>query len=398
MSRKQLTFWESERLTFDDSLKLFIDSILAYAVMYEHWVVAWSGGKDSTTLVTLLVSMIESKQIPKPKTLTVLISDTRMEFTPLWISAMELKSQLEARGIEVRVIRPELDKRFFVYMLGRGVPPPSNTFRWCTPNIKIAPMQSEIEKIYNEFGKQVLLMTGVRLGESAVRDRRIALSCSKDGAECGQGWFQHSINDKQADKLSPILHFRVCTVWDWLRIFAPSKKYGNWNTELLALAYGGEEAEEINARTGCNGCPLVNKDTAIDKVLSLFPQWAYLSPLKKLRPLYRALRLYNFRLRKTEPQFKVDGKLAKNQNRIGPLTMEARAWGLDNLIKIQTEINNQAISKRMPMVDLINQEEVLRIREMWDNNVWPEGWDGHEQRADLPFIHRYANGTVQLNI
>ena len=51
-------------------------------------------------------------------------------------------------------------------MLGRGVPPPSNTFRWCTERIKIKPMLDAIEGIYVETGQKFLQLTGVRLGES----------------------------------------------------------------------------------------------------------------------------------------------------------------------------------------------------------------------------------------
>jgi DNA sulfur modification protein DndC len=399
MGRQQLNFWESERLTFDEAVDLTVESIMAHALKYDHWVFAWSGGKDSTTLVTLVVSLIEAGQLPKPKSITVLLADTRMEFPPLWFSAMDVKAQLEQRGIDVRIVMSDLDKRFFVYMLGRGVPPPNNnTFRWCTPNIKIAPMEAEIDKIYKEFGTKVLLFTGVRIGESAARDRRIALSCTRDGAECGQGWFQEYISADKADKLAPIVHFRVCSVWDWLRVFAPSKKYGGWKTQLLAVAYGGEEAEEINARTGCNGCPLTDKDTAIDGVLATVPEWGYLQPLKELRPVYRQLRLPNMRLRKTEPERNADGQLARNQNRMGPLTMDARAWALDQLLSIQKRINDAATLTGMPTVDLINDAEVARVRELWSLNTWPEKWTGREQRADLPFTPTFSDGSVQLTI
>lgn len=399
MSRKQLTFWDAQRLTFDESVKLTIESITNYASQYEHWVIAWSGGKDSTTLVTLIVTLIEAEQIQKPETLTVLITDTRLEFLPLWISAMDIKSQLEARSIIVRIVMAEMDKRFFVYMLGRGVPPPNNmTLRWCTPNIKIKPMELEIDKIYAEFGKKVLLFTGVRIGESAARDQRISLACSKDGSECGQGWFQKSIKDEKADKLAPLLHWRVCTVWDWLKIFAPMKRYGGWNTQLLAVAYGGEEAEEINARTGCCGCPLTEKDTAIDGVLKNFTEWAYLEPLKRLRPVHRLLRMPRMRVRKTEPEILKGGELGKHQNRMGPLTMEARAWALDQIILIQNEINSGAMRRNMPQIDIINKDEIVRIRELWTLNTWPDGWEGTEQRADLPYQPITTDGSIQLSI
>lgn len=399
MSRRQLTLWESERLTFDEAVELTVDSIITYAVKYQHWVFAWSGGKDSTTLVTLVISLISSGQLPKPQSITVLLADTRMEFLPLWISAMDIKAQLEERGVDVRIFRAEMDKRFFVYMLGRGVPPPNNnTFRWCTPSIKIKPMEDEIDKIYHEFGTKVLLFTGVRIGESAARDRRIALSCTKDGAECGQGWFQEYISDDKADKLAPIVHFRVCSVWDWLRVFAPSKRFGGWNTQLLAVAYGGEEAEEINARTGCNGCPLTDKDTAIDGVIANFPEWSYLEPLKELRPIYRELRKPERRLRKTEPEVNADGKLSQHQNRMGPLTMEARAWALEQIMSIQTRINQQALTLKMPLIDMINHAEAMRIRELWSLNTWPNRWTGAEQRADLPFEPIDINRVTQLKL
>jgi DNA sulfur modification protein DndC len=36
------------------------------------------------------------------------------------------------------------------------------------------------------------------------------------------------------------LHWRVCNVWDWLKI-QTMPKYGGWNSP--ADAYGGDEAE-----------------------------------------------------------------------------------------------------------------------------------------------------------
>jgi DNA sulfur modification protein DndC len=36
---------------------------------------------------------------------------------------------------------------------------------------------------------------------------------------------------------------------------------------MIADAYGGDEAEEINARTACIGCALSQEDKALDSVL-----------------------------------------------------------------------------------------------------------------------------------
>lgn len=56
-------------------------------------------------------------------------------------------------------------------------------------------------------------------------------------------------------------------------------------TELLAQVYGGDEAVEMNARTGCICCPLASKDMALEYLVGL-PDWSYLKPLLKLRSLY----------------------------------------------------------------------------------------------------------------
>ena len=125
--------------------------------------------------------------MPQPARITVLYADTRQELPPLHNAAMALLGKLQEKGFDTRVVLPKLDHRYFVYMLGRGVPPPSNTFRWCTPKLKVMSMERELETLRQERGEKFLMLTGVRMGESAARDQRIALSCTKDGGECGQG-------------------------------------------------------------------------------------------------------------------------------------------------------------------------------------------------------------------
>lgn len=377
-----------QRLQMTDSIRLTIESLRTYIPLHPHVAVAWSGGKDSTTLVTLVVHLMETGQIPRPETFTVLYADTRMELLPLWASAHGIRTELQRRGIDVRTVMAPLDERFLVYMLGRGVPPPNNrTLRWCTAQIKVEPMELELLTIARELGKP-LVLTGVRQGESAVRDGRIALSCSKDGSECGQGWYQ-TLPD--TNTLAPLLHWRVCHVWDWLSFFAPTAEYGAWPTRILADAYGGDEAEEINARTGCVGCPLAERDVALDAVIAL-PHWAYLQPLKEIRPIYRMLRLSTSRLRKLPGERRKDGTLVENQQRMGPIKLAVRLEALDRLLDIQARVN-QAAGDR-PHVDFLNAEEEARIRALVDANTWPNRWTGDEPGADEPF-DAVVEGGVQ---
>src|SRR5689334_8384330 len=123
------------------AIELTVESLNHYAPNYRHWAIAYSGGKDSSATVTLAAHLIETGLVPAPRSLTVLYADTRLEMPPLQLAAMGVLAELRERGIDTRVVLPALDDRFFVYMLGRGVPPPNNkTLRWCTSQIKIEPM------------------------------------------------------------------------------------------------------------------------------------------------------------------------------------------------------------------------------------------------------------------
>ncbi|NUB25755.1 phosphoadenosine phosphosulfate reductase family protein [Azospirillum brasilense] len=397
MSRAQATLFDGARLHKDDAVELTIQSLIAHAYTHDHWGLAWSGGKDSTAILTLLVHLIDTGKIRRPKTLTVFYADTRQELPPLAIAAQRIMDQLRARGIAVQVVTAPLDKRFLVYILGRGVPPPNNnTLRWCTRQIKVDPMTAAIEQQLAAIDGTFLMITGVRMGESAARDQRIALSCGKDGGECGQGWYQQVLPNAKGIRgriatLAPLLHWRVCHVWEWLMFDAHA---AGWATADIADAYGGDEAEEINARTGCVGCPLAQREKALESILKA-PKWAYLAPLQGLKPLYRELREPRHRLKKTG--LNADGSLAraKNRQRMGPLTFEARLMGLDRVLGIQAACNVEAARLGRPIIDLLNAEEEARIRELVAAETWPNGWEGDEPTGDVPLDMIYGDGSVQ---
>jgi DNA sulfur modification protein DndC len=390
----------ARRLQMTESIELTIQSLQAYGADHDHWGIAWSGGKDSSATLTLIIYLLDTGKIARPKSLTVFYADTRQELPPLAIAARHIMDELEERGIRVEVVTAPMDKRFMVYILGRGVPPPNNnTLRWCTRQIKIDPMEQALRDRLDELDGQILMITGVRQGESAIRDRRIEMSCGKDGAECGQGWYQQVLPNAKGLRgrlatLAPLLHWRVCHVWEWLKHWAPAAEFGDWSTAMIADAYGGDEAEEINARTGCIGCALAQEDKALDSVL-LLPAWSYLAPLKRLRPLWRELREPQHRLRKAGAELLKDGSIAKNPQRMGPITLEARQMGLERVLGIQAEINEAARRLGRPEIDLINAEEEVRIRELIVAGTWPQGWEGDEPIATTVMDVVYQNGAVQ---
>lgn len=377
-------------MVHEEAVDLTLASLRAYWDRHRHIAIAWSGGKDSTATLTLIIHFIDAGLLPQPERLYVFYADTRQELPPLQEAADAIILKLRQRNwIETVVVRAPLEKRFMVYILGRGVPPPNNnTLRWCTRQIKVDPMSAALESVIADLPGAALMITGVRQGESAVRDGRIAMSCSKDGAECGQGWYQQMLPNAKGIKgrlatLAPILHWRVCIVWDWLKVYAPQAEFGAWPTQILADAYGGDDAQEINARTGCVGCPLTSKDMALEAVIAL-PKWAHLSPLLELKPIYRWMREPAQRLRKSGVERLKSGEIAKNPQRMGPLTLEARSKALEMILDIQHRAR----------VDLINAEEEARIRELIEARTYPDKWDGSEPRADVWLDAIHEDGTA----
>lgn len=374
-----------------EAVELTLQSLRAYWSQHRHYAIAWSGGKDSTALLTLAIHLIDAGELPQPQRLHVFYADTRQELPPIQLAAKQIIERLAQRNwITVHIVRAPLDKRFLVYILGRGVPPPNNnTLRWCTRQIKVEPMANALEVELAGVEGTALMLTGVRQGESAIRDGRIAMSCSKDGAECGQGWYQQVLPESKGVRgkiatLAPLLHWRVCTIWDWLKVWAPMPEFGAWPTQILADAYGGDDAKEINARTGCIGCPLASRDTALETIVEM-PAWQHLRPLLDLKPLYRWMREPSQRLRKAGIERLKSGAIGKNPQRMGPLTLEAREAALARILDIQSRAQ----------VDLINAEELARIRELIAAKTFPNKWAGDEPRADAWMDSIYSDGSVQ---
>ena len=401
MSAVDNLFATGARMLGAEAIELTLQSLRAYWDRHDRVAVAWSGGKDSTATLTLLIHLIDAGELPLPQRLWVFYADTRQELPPIQASADLIIARLRQRNwITVEVVRAELDKRFMVYMLGRGVPPPNNnTLRWCTRQIKVDPMTAAIERSLAGIPGKVLMITGVREGESAVRDGRISMSCSKDRAECGQGWYQQVLPNAKGIRgrlatLAPILHWRVCIVWDWLKVYAPRPEFGGWDTAILADAYGGDEAVEINARTGCIACPLASEDIALKTIVAM-PAWSYLAPMLELRPIYRSLRLMKNRLRKAEPERLKDGTLSQSGQRAGPIKLDVRLAALEQVLSIQRRVNDGAVALGRPRLDILNDEEEARIRELIAASTWPQRWNGSEPSGDVWLDRKHGDGSVE---
>lgn len=390
--KAQQELFEGSQMSRTEAVQLTEMYLKNYFDRYSHVAIAFSGGKDSTALVSVVVNAIEQGIVRRPQNLTVIYADTRLELPPLHESAMAILEDVRRRGFNTIVAMAPIEKRMLTYILGRGVPPPNNnTLRYCTQQIKIQPMNQALAAVRESLpdGERLLMLTGVRLGESAVRDRRIMTSCSKSDGECGQGWFQNSTYDR-TDTLAPLIHWRVCHIWDWL--VEGDIEHG-FPTMQVAEVYGGDDAVEMAARTGCIGCPLASKDVALDNLLKQ-DKYQYLAPLKRLRLIYDEMRLFKHRLQKDGTKTRKDGTLPKNPNRKGPLKLDSRLGFLDRILDIQNEIESNK-GDNSPVV-LIDTDEEKFIRDSIESGLFPNNWSGDEPGGDELIEQYYQDGSKQL--
>jgi DNA sulfur modification protein DndC len=175
---KTQSLFEADRLTLPDAIDLSVASLNTYGERYRHWAIAYSGGKDSTATLAFVLWSLGSGRVTPPESLTVLYADTRMELPPLQQAAVRILEQVRAMGHDAHVVLPAMDNRFYVYMLGRGVPPPKNRFRWCTPQLKIEPMHAALTELRQQGRRQaadVDRRPPGRVGSARPADRGLVL-------------------------------------------------------------------------------------------------------------------------------------------------------------------------------------------------------------------------------
>ncbi|WP_231274481.1 phosphoadenosine phosphosulfate reductase family protein [Pseudomonas aeruginosa] len=129
------------------------------------WVVGFSGGKDSTVVLSLTyyaLKMLPSEE--RHKHVYVVSSDTRVE-TPVVVDMIrEVLDSVNAQAIldqlpmTAHSVTPETGETFWVNLLGKGYPAPTKAFRWCTERMKIDPVSEFIKDKVARFGEVVVVL------------------------------------------------------------------------------------------------------------------------------------------------------------------------------------------------------------------------------------------------
>jgi len=141
------------------------------------WIIGYSGGKDSSAVLQLVWSAVETiPEKDRKKTIHVISTDTLVEnpIVATWVSTSLKKINEESSGrhlgFQAHRLTPKLEDRFWVNLIGRGYPAPRPKFRWCTSRLKINAATTFIRDVASETGEAILFL-GTRKSESAARKK-----------------------------------------------------------------------------------------------------------------------------------------------------------------------------------------------------------------------------------
>ena len=343
-------------------IEYIIDEILdqyMYADTTDRpWIIGFSGGKDSTVLLTLvwlaLRKIKEEKIVPFQlrRPIYVVCNDTMVEnpiissYVDDVLSQIEKKAREEDLPIFVRKTIPKLEDSFWVNVIGKGYPVPNTAFRWCTDKMKIKPTARFITEQVDECGEAIILI-GTRKAESATRARSI-----KKHEIHGQRLTHHTILHNTY-VYAPIKELMLEEVW--YIINAVPCPWG-FDNKILFNIYMDASADDYE-------CPTVVTDKSHGSCgQSRFGCWVctVVKDDKSMRSLY------DFRIEldaerniiENRMPFRRDGRRAVND--MGPYIFSYRAKILRRLLEVQHELQ-----QRDPKIKLISDQELIAIQVNW---------------------------------
>lgn len=386
------------------------------------WVIAWSGGKDSTTVMGLVISVLQELDPEQRKRrIHAIMSDTVVENPNLEDYMLSQVDKLHEfinktdLPLTAEVVRRPLEHSYFYLILGKGyfLPQNNGSGRWCTDRLKLKPQNEKIVKLNPSY-----ILTGVRLSESAKRKQSIQKW--QDNEQLNKKIGNH-VNIKTANTFNPIVDFTIEDVWQYLQ-----RERLPWTTthdvrRLYRDATGecgftnpkgaevkASQSETCGARFGCWTCPVILKDRSTEE-MSKQNEW--MKPLtdyrmKQLKVMgdYRPLRpegqnkkTRGFVLRQfeaigdeikhiTKSGHRMNGKRYTDRhgvihNNKGTVTVEAREFLFAELMLTEKRVNELRLKEGLPELELISKEEVEMIKNQW-----------RKDREERPWLVTNVNG------
>lgn len=314
------------------------------------WAVGFSGGKDSSLVMKILLVALSGIDSKKKKKLYVFYCDTGVEIPVLKGYIEETLKNIAIEGkrlgldITVKAIRPPIKDRYFVKVIGRGYPPPTNIFRWCTDRLRINPVQTALREIAGNSKAVVVL--GTRYDESSERDKILNDNSLENFYLFKQKGFKETV------LFCPIVNFTTEEVWEGLMEIECNNAIDLQKLSRIYKEISGEcpiiKLPETNpcskGRFGCWTCTVVRQDKATKNLIS--------NGYESLKPLY------DFRSWLLSIRDDVSYRCTVRRNGVsglGPFRLSARDKILQKLLTTQKKSGHK----------LILDEEIKEIRKLW---------------------------------
>ena len=341
----------------------------------DPWIVAYSGGKDSTLLLQLVwETLLSLSPEERRREVHVIANDTLVE-SPVVIQ--HLKKSMKEIGlaaanaklpITTRISQPYIDQTFWVNVIGRGYIPPTRNFRWCTDRMKIQPTDRLITEILSQH-KRAVLLVGTRRSESQARRRNM----DRHGVAANKMNPHSSI--KNCRMFAPLADLEDNEVWITLMQRRPP--WGGSHRNLITIyrnAGGGEcplvltkddapSCGSTSPRFGCWTCTVVKKDRSMNGTIeSGHAEQDKLEALLEFREELIRLREDN----ENRSPVRRDGLTKRRDDGTlvyGPFTLQVRQQVLDSLRVLETRTGEQMIS----------QPELEIIEDIWRQDRNHEG-------------------------
>ena len=322
----------------------------------DPWIVAYSGGKDSTLLLHLTWEILASfPPAARRRQIYIVANDTLVESPLVMRHLKESLSVIRAAAqdadlpITVKITKPHIDQTFWVNVIGRGYIPPTRNFRWCTDRMKIHPTNAFLEKLIR-LHKRTVLLIGTRRSESQNRGRNMK---------------KHGV---RADAMNPHRTIKGCRIFApladlddndvWTILLQRQPPWGGSHRDLITLyrnAGGGEcplvltkedapSCGTTSPRFGCWTCTVVQKDRSMRGLIAAgHEEEEKLEAFADFRDWLIGLREKNH----NRLPVRRDGytKLRKDGSRVmGPFRFEVREEILDRLRHLEQQIGESLLS------------------------------------------------------
>ena len=334
------------------------------------WIIGFSGGKDSTVLLTLVwlaISELKEEGIKLKRKVYVVCNDTMVEnpvieeYVATVLSTIQRAAKEQQLPITVSTTTPELEDTFWCCVIGKGYPVPNNSFRFCTEKMKIKPTSKFITDQVAADGEAIILV-GTRLSESQQRERSIRKHEIK-----GHRLSKHPLN-ANTFTYAPIKELMLEEVW-WI-INAIPCPWG-FDNKILYKIYTDASADDYEcptvvtddehrscgqSRFGCWICTVVKEDKSMSSLIKNGVNW--MKPLLDFRDrLIKNRNVSEFRC-----STRRNGQLAVDESghNMGNYTMEYRIQLLRELLEIQKSTQQYRSS-----IDLITSQELIAIQVIW---------------------------------